>query len=166
VESGRDDFTGEERAEYDRLGRRADDTLVQAVAESFRLAFSITAALALLAALAVLPDPSRRRGLYRVAAAALAVPIVYLVLNATIAPEPVKIANPCDDRGLPSASGLPGAVQDAALTTLDQIACHFGSSREQLVLALADPGEARAYKSRFGVNPRSAGNLLEGLIGR
>jgi hypothetical protein len=57
-------------------------------------------------------------------------------------------------------------VQDAALITLDQIACHFGSSREQLVLALADPREAARYRSRFGVDPRSAGDLLNSLIGR
>jgi hypothetical protein len=66
---------------------------------------------------------------------------------------------------LPAGKGLPGVVQDAALISLDQIACHFGSSREQLVLALADPAEARKYKQRYGVDPRSAGNLLEGLIG-
>jgi hypothetical protein len=56
-------------------------------------------------------------------------------------------------------------VQDAALVSLDQIACHFGSSREQLVLALADPGEARRYKREHGVDPRKSGNLLQGLIG-
>jgi hypothetical protein len=93
------------------------------------------------------------------------VPLVYLLLHGALAPEPVKIANPCKERKLPPGSGLPGVVQDAALISLDQIACHFGSSREQLVLALADPGEARRYKARYGVDPRSAGNLLEGLIG-
>jgi hypothetical protein len=56
-------------------------------------------------------------------------------------------------------------VQDAALVSLDQIACHFGSSREQLVLALADPQEAARYRREHGVDPRSAGNLLRGLIG-
>jgi hypothetical protein len=156
---------GYSRTEYDRLGRKADDTLVEAVADSFRLAFVITAALALLAALATLPTPARRPSLARLAAAAAAVPIAYLLLQATLAPEPVKIANPCKDRQLPGASGVPGVVQDAALASLDQIACHFGSSREQLVLALADPAEARKYKRDHGVDPRSAGDLLKGLIG-
>jgi hypothetical protein len=77
----------------------------------------------------------------------------------------VEIANPCRERSLPQASGVPSVVQDAALISLDQIACHFGSSREQLVLALADGREARRYKREHGVDPRSAGNLLEGLIG-
>jgi hypothetical protein len=135
------------------------------VAESFRLAFVITAVLGLGAAVAVLPSEARRRALERVAVAAAAVPVGYVLLHALISPSPVKIANPCDDRALPEGAGTPGVVQDAALVSLDQIACHFGSSREQLVLALADEKEARRYKREHGVDPRKAGNLLEGLIG-
>ena len=63
------------------------------------------------------------------------------------------------------SGGIGGMVQDAALSSLDQIACHFGSSREQLVLALASDKEARRYKREHGVDPRKAGNLLQGLIG-
>jgi hypothetical protein len=165
IDRGRSRFTGDQRAEFDRLGTRADDTLTEAVAESFRLAFVITAALAIGAAVAVLPSPARRRSLARVATAAVAIPAAYLLLHAAVSPEPVKIADPCKERGRPRASGLPGVAQDAAIISLDQIACHFGSSREQLVLALADDGEARRYKREHGVDPRSAGNLLEGLIG-
>ncbi|MEA2422868.1 MAG: hypothetical protein QOF55_1967 [Thermoleophilaceae bacterium] len=165
IDRRRAGFQGGQRSAYDRLAQRADDTLTEAVGDSFRLAFVIAAALALLAAVAVLPSPARRRSLARVAAAAAAVPLAYLLLGGALAPDTVKIANPCKDRPLPQASGVPGVVQDAALTSLDQIACHFGSSREQLVLALADPNEARRYKRSYGVDPRSAGNLLEGLIG-
>jgi predicted MFS family arabinose efflux permease len=161
----RDQVQGTERAEYDRLGRRADDTLVEAVGDSFRLAFVITGALAALAALAVLPSPARRRSLAAMGAGAVAVPALYLILNLALAPEPVKIGDPCKARALPAASGVPAIVQDAALTSLDRIACHFGSSREELVLALADAGEAHRYKKRHGVDPRAGGNLLEGLIG-
>jgi hypothetical protein len=159
-------YSGTQRAQYDSLGRRADDTLVGAVAEAFRPAFLIAAVLAIGAAVAVRPAPERRRALARVAAAALAVPLAYLLLQAAIAPDPVNIANPCKERQRPHAAGLAGLAQDAALITLDQIACHFGSSREQLVLALADPKEAARYKSRFHVDPRSAGDLLRSLIGR
>jgi predicted MFS family arabinose efflux permease len=165
IDRGRSGFTGDERAQYDRLGSRADEALTEAVAESFRLAFVITALLGLGAAVAVLPSDARRRALERVAVAAAAVPLGYVLLHALISPSPVKIANPCDDRSLPQGSGVPGVVQDAALVSLDQIACHFGSSREQLVLALADEKEARRYKREHGVDPREAGNLLEGLIG-
>ena len=165
IARSRGSFTGAERPEYNRLGKRADDTLTQAVAESFRLAFIITSALALGAAVAVLPSPARRRSLARVAVAAAVVPVGYLLLHSAISPAPVEIANPCKERALPQSSGVPGVVQDAALISLDQIACHFGSSREQLVLALADEKEARRYKREHGVDPRRAGNLLEGLIG-
>ena len=166
IDENRRGYTGERRAEYDRLGRRADDTLVEAVAESFRLAFVITAALALLAGLASLPgSPTRRRALVRIAPVAAAVPVVYLLLYLALSPDPVKIADPCKERALPDAGGITGVVQDTALASLDQIACHFGSSREQLVLALADPAEAEKYKREHGVDPRSAGNLLEGMIG-
>jgi hypothetical protein len=165
IERDRSRFSSSERAAYDRLGTRADDTLTEAVAESFRLAFIIAAALALAAAACILPSPARRRSLARLATAVLVVPLAYLLLHASLAPEPVKIANPCRERKQPSAGGVPGVLQDAALTSIDQIACHFGSSREELVLALADPGEARRYKRRHGVDPRANGNLLQGLIG-
>ena len=161
----RSEFTGAYHAAYDRLATRADDTLVAAVADSFRLAFIITAVLAAIAAVAVLPREGRRRAFERLAVAAAAVPVGYVLLYAAISPKPVEIANPCRERALPRASGAPAVVQDAALVSLDQIACHFGSSREQLVLALADEREARRYKREHGVDPRKAGNLLQGLIG-
>ena len=161
----RGEFTGADRAAYDRLATRSDDTLVEAVAESFRLAFIITGVLAAIAAVAVLPSGSRRRAFERLVVAAAAVPVGYVLLYTAISPQPVEIANPCKERNLPRASGAPAVVQDAALVSLDQIACHFGSSREQLVLALADAKEARRYKREHGVDPRKAGNLLQGLIG-
>lgn len=158
-------FTGAERAAYDRLGKRADDTLVQAVAESFRAAFLIAGAFALLAALFVLPARARRAPLAAAAGVALAVPLVYLLLDVTVAPEPVRIADPCVPRELPGTSGVGGFLQDRALSGLDTIACHFHASREELVLALADDGDARRFERRHGVNPRAAGNVLQGLIG-
>jgi hypothetical protein len=142
----------------DRLGRRADDTLVDAVAESFRTAFAIAALLALAAALAVVPRAGgRRQALRRVAAVALVVPVAYALLHSSVAPEPVKIADPCQDRELPDAGGIAGVVQDAALGALDEVACHFGSSREELLLALCDRDERAIYKRRYGVSPRLPG---------
>jgi MFS family permease len=165
IDRGRGAYAGAQRAEFNRLGTAADDTLTEAVADSFRLAFIITAVLALGAAVAVLPSEARRRSLARLAVAAAAVPVGYVLLHSALSPAPVEIANPCKERALPQGTGVPGVVQDAALISLDQIACHFGSSREQLVLALADAGEARRYMRQHGVDPRKAGNLLEGLIG-
>jgi hypothetical protein len=161
----RGEFPSGQLPAYDHLADRADDTLVQAVADSFRTAFLIAAALALVAALTVMPAAARRVALARAAALAVAVALVYLVLDSALAPEPVKIANPCKTRGLPDTGGINGFLQAEALSTLDQVACHFGSTREELVLALADADDARRFQKRHGVNPRSAGDLLQGLIG-
>jgi hypothetical protein len=52
-----------------------------------------------------------------------------------------------------------------ALVALDRAACRFGSTREELALALVDP-EARAdYEREYGVDPRSIGGLLSGVLG-
>lgn len=166
IESNRDRFDDpDERAAYDRLAERADDTLVQAVDESFRTAFLIAGALGLAGALFVIPARSRRPALLRGAAVALAIPLVYGILDAAIGTEPVEIANPCVERALPEASGLPGVVQDEALVQLDRIACHFGSSREELVLAIANAEDAREYERRYGANPRSPADLGQELLG-
>jgi predicted MFS family arabinose efflux permease len=161
----RSGFEGEERADYDRLAARADDTLVAAVADSFRTAFVIAAALALVAALLVLPARARLKPLALIGALALVVPLAYVVLESSTAPEPVVIANPCEDRDLPDAPGLGGVLQDEALERLDAIACQFGSSREELVLAAADEEDAARYERRYGANPRSGGDLLQGAFG-
>jgi hypothetical protein len=165
VDRNRGRFTGGELAAYDHLADRADDTLVQAVKESFRAAFLIAGALALLAVVFVLPGPGRRTTLARAAIAALALTAVYGALDAGLGPEPVKIADPCQPRASPQAGGIGGLLQDQALATLDQVACHFGSSREELVLALADKQDAKRYREHHGVDPRSAGDVLQGLIG-
>jgi MFS family permease len=165
LDDRRGDFPPDQLPAYDRIAERADDTFVQAVADSFRTAFLIAAALALAAALLVLPEGARLRALARAAAAALAVVLVYVLLDAAVPPDPVTIADPCETRRLPDTGGLSGVIQDQALGTLDQVACHFGSSREELVLALASDADARRFQQRHGVNPRSAGDLLQGLSG-
>ena len=75
------------------------------------------------------------------------------------------LADPCQDRELPDTGGLEGALQDAALVALDRAACRFGSSREELALALVDPDARAAYEREYGVDPRSVGGLLSGLLG-
>jgi hypothetical protein len=57
-----------------------------------------------------------------------------------------------------------GFAQDAALIAADKVACRVGSSREELVLALADKQASREYEKRYGVNPRSAIDVLGGLL--
>ncbi len=70
-----------------------------------------------------------------------------------LAPKPVAIANPCDDRDLPDTGGITGFASDAALVALDKAARRFGCSREELVLAFADDASEQAYKDRYGVDP-------------
>jgi hypothetical protein len=57
-----------------------------------------------------------------------------------------------------------GFLQDQALRLLDSTACKIGSSREELVLALADKDEARRFEREHGVDPRTAAGLLQLLL--
>jgi hypothetical protein len=152
----------EQRREYAELTERADETLVSGIEDGFRIAFVIAGALALAGAFVVLPRESRSRTLALAAtAAALALPALHAVARPEIAPAAVAIADPCARRELPGTGGIDGFVQDAALAALDRAACRFGSSREELALALADEDEARAYRAAYGVDPRSTDGLLD-----
>ncbi len=52
-------------------------------------------------------------------------------------------------------------MQDRALQALDAAACRYGTSREELALAMADDERARAYAEAHGVDPRSTDGLLD-----
>jgi hypothetical protein len=180
-------YAGEERATYEQLSQRADDVLVSAVGDAFRVAFAIAGGLALLGAvaLAVGAPAARPAGPARGDAAApaarspfpvagslalvlalmVALPVGYAALHAGQEPEPVAIQNPCEHRELPGAGGIAGFLQDRALEALDAAACRWGSSREQLVLALADERAARRFEREHGVDPRSVRSILGNLIG-
>jgi MFS family permease len=154
----------QQRREYAELTERADEALLAGIDSAFRIAFVIAGGLALVGAVAVLPRAGRRRTVaVAVAAGALALPVVYGIVRPQVAPEPVVIADPCADRDLPDTGGIDGFVQDQALAALDRAACRFGSSREELALALADEEHARAYERAHGVDPRSADGLLQAL---
>ncbi|HET6449152.1 MAG TPA: MFS transporter [Conexibacter sp.] len=193
ADNGRD-YAGEERATYDRLAKRADDVLVSAVGDAFRVAFLIAGALALLGALALWLGAARRAGpvesvsptrahtglsagarassapparsalLALAVILAVALPLSYAALHAGQEPQQVAIQDPCNSRALPGTGGLSGFLQDRALEGLDAAACRYGSSREELVLALADEHAARRYEREHGVNPRSLSSVLGNLI--
>jgi MFS family permease len=151
----------EQRREYAELTERADETLVAGIEDAFRVAFVIAGALAFAGAFAVLPRDARSRTIALAAtAAALALPALHAVARPQLAPAAVAIADPCVPRDLPGTGGIDGLVQDAALMALDRAACRFGSSREELALALADEDDARAYRAEHGVDPRSTQGLL------
>jgi hypothetical protein len=152
----------EGRAAFEDLAARADETLVAGVQDAFAPAFAICGALALLAALILVP---RDRYALAAGAAALVLAGGAALAKPSLEPEPVTIADPCRPRELPETGGVEGAIQDTALVALDRAACRYGSSREELALALVDD-EARAdYEREYGVDPRSAGGVLGGLLG-
>jgi predicted MFS family arabinose efflux permease len=163
-------------AAYDELTARADDLLVTGVNDGFRTAFLVAAGLALLAAaLLALPSaaptdprlgrlPAGAPSLAAVVVAAVLAVAVFALVASLARPEPVELANPCEDRDLPRTGGVAGFAQDAALVAADVVACRVGSSREELVLALADDDAAHDYEDRYGVNPRSALDIAERLL--
>ncbi len=157
-------FRGADLVAYDRLAARADDTLVTAVGEAFRSSFLLAGLAGLAAALLLLAGA-------RLAAAAAAAGLAaatgggYAAAHAAFAPPVPRILDPCTaQRRAPGAGGASGLLQDAALALLDRTACRLGSSREELALALADPAEARRYKAKYGVDPRSLGGILGALL--
>jgi hypothetical protein len=164
--SNRSSFSGAQQGAYEQLARRADDTLVAAVATAFRVVFIAGGALAFLAAL-LLVDVRRRRSAALLAAAtlAVAVPVGYAVADSRLGPAPVQIGDPCKSRALPSTGGLTGFIQDRALELLDTTACRLHATREELVLALASTSDARRFARRHGADPRSMGDLLSALLG-
>jgi hypothetical protein len=166
IDDQRDTFTGAERATFDDLAKRADDTLVAAVGDAFDEAFLVAAGLGILAALVLVLSGgvTVRRSLAIAAVALLAVP-AYAAARTSVAPAPVKLADPCQPRRLPDTGGIAGALQDTALQSLDRAACRYGSTREELVLALADSAEADHFQKAHGVNPRSITGILQGLFG-
>jgi len=163
----RDDVDEDQRAAYDELAQRADDTLVAGVNDGFATAFLVGAAFALLAAPALMPWTAVRRPALAVGvtAAALLAPAGYALAAEQERPEPVRIADPCKDRDLPDSGGITGEIQNALLVAVDKAACEAGSSREELVLALVDDDSAKDYQQRYGVDPRSVIDLGQLLLG-
>ncbi len=159
-------FTGADRAAYDELVARADDTLIEGVGDAFRSSFVIAGLLGLLAAALLVPARRRLAALAAAAGLAVAVPLAYVVAQRSIGPEPVEIQDSCHpQRSSPGAGGVEGVLQDQVLKLLDRTACGLGSSREELVLALADEDEAKRFEREHGRDPRSIGGLIGALIG-
>jgi MFS family permease len=157
----------DDQAAFDDLAERADQTLVTGINDAFAPAFAITGSLALLGALAALPLGAGRAAVraLAVAAGALALSGAQAVAATAARPEPVVIADPCESRDLPDTGGIEGLLQDVALQGLDRAACEFGSSREELAIALVDDEAAARYEDEYGVDPRSVGDLARGALG-
>jgi Major Facilitator Superfamily len=158
----RAEVDAEDRAAFDELATRADETLVAGVQEAFAPAFAICGVLALLAALVLVP---RDRRVLAAGAAAVVLAGGAALARPALAPEPVTLADPCRPRDLPSTGGIEGAIQDVALVALDRAACRYGSSREELALALVDSDAREDFEREYGVDPRDLGGLLGNVLG-
>jgi hypothetical protein len=162
---------GDEATEMGNLGDRLDEVVTGAVRSAFRPTFIVTSGLALLAALILLTGAGRAAAaITRPAVAVAAVSALlaaggYGIAYASSTRETVKIADPCEDRQLPDIGGISGALQDISLAALDRAACKFGSSREELLLALFDDDLQKKFEEEHGVNPRSITSLGPALLG-
>lgn len=154
----------QDRAAAARVAKRADQTVVTAVSDTFWPAFLIAAGFALAGALMLLPPLGGRR-LIGVALVAVALPLAAAGVSLAVRPAPPVLANPCRAPPPPEAGGIAGSVQDVVLRGLDAAACRFGSTREELVLAIANSDDARRYQAEHGVDPRSPLSLAQGLFG-
>jgi MFS family permease len=171
IDKARSGLEGDEAEEMGHLGDRLDDVVTGAVRSAFRPTFIVTSGLALLAALILLTGALAAAGALArpaVAMAAIAALVAaggYGIAYARSTRETVKIADPCQDRDLPDVGGITGALQNASLEALDRAACRFGSSREELLLAIFDDRLQRKFEKDHGVDPRSALSLLQGVLG-
>jgi hypothetical protein len=167
AESG---LEGDERAEMGHLGDRLDEVVTGAVRSAFRPTFIVTSALALLAALILLTGAGRAaaaltRPAVGAAIAALIAAGAYGIAYASSTRETVKIGDPCNDRQLPDTGGIGGILQNLSLAALDRAACQFGSSREELLLALFDDRLQHKFEQEHGVNPRDVLSLGPAILG-
>jgi hypothetical protein len=153
----------DQRAELEATKQRVDQTVITAVSDTFRPAFAVAGAFALVAAALLVPAHAARR-LVPVAGVAIAVPAITGAVALAVRPTPVALADPCEARSLPNVSGITGVAQDVALRGVDLAACRIGSTREELVLALANEDDAERYQEEYGVNPRSPSSVLSTLL--
>jgi MFS family permease len=169
IKQARSGLDPDQARELDSLGNRLDEVVTDAVGSAFRPAFIVTAALALLAALVLLPRATAALiARPAVATAAIAAVIAaggYGVAYATGSRETVPIGNPCEDRELPDTGGISGELQDISLAALDRAACNIGSSREELLLAVVDDRLRGKFEDEYGVDPRSPLVLGGALLG-
>ena len=151
--------------EYAALTERADAMLVEGIGDAFRIPLLICGGLALLAARrrppARRPRAHRRRRRRRRRADPARRPRRHRAARRPRARRdrrPVRRAGAARRR-----AGSRASCRTRRCAALDDAACRFGSSREELALALADPASARAYEREHGVDPRSFGGLLDVL---
>ncbi len=81
----------------------------------------------------------------------LAVPGVYVALGGGSYDAP-RVADPCQTREWRNPVGLERVAEQIVLSTLDGVACEVGSSREELVLALASDSSRSSFARDHGLD--------------
>lgn len=171
IENVRGDFDGDDQSELDSLGAELDDVVTGAVRGAFRFAFAASAVMALAAALLLLfgalaPSAGVRRRVVACAAAAAIVLAGYAILFADSERKTIAIQDPCEaEREDPGSGGITGFLQDRSLEALDRAACEYGSSREELLLALVDEDEREDFERKYGEDPSSVESLGGAILG-
>jgi MFS family permease len=172
IAQARSGLDEDQSTELGQLGDRLDDVVTSAVRSAFRPAFIVTSIFALLAALLLLTGPgsaaafaAARPALATAAVAALIAAGGYGIAYASSTKDTVQIGDPCHDRDLPDSGGITGALQNISLQALDRAACKFGSSREELLLALFDDRLQHKFEEEHGVNPRDVLSLGPAILG-
>jgi MFS family permease len=180
------EFSGADLVVYKQFSARSQTVLLNVVKRGFRWSFLITGLLAILAAALLLLQATsrsfangsrggslarpwsghRRRSVVVLLVVVVAVPVGYAACDRALATTPVQIADPCAGGPLPSIGGITGLLQNGALEVLDQAACRLHTSREELVLALASPAEAKRFAAAHdGINPHSIISPIISLLG-
>lgn len=85
------------------------------------------------------------------AALGLALPAAYVALGGG-SYDPAPVADPCATREWRNPSGAARVAEQIVLSTLDGVACEVGSTREELVLALASSGSRVAFARSHGLD--------------
>ncbi len=85
------------------------------------------------------------------AALGLGLPGAYLAMGGGSYETPA-VADPCQTRPWRNPDGIERVAEQIVLSTLDGVACEVGSSREEVVLALASDGSRAAYARRHGLD--------------
>ena len=178
-------FSGADLVAYKQFSSRSQTVVLNVVKRGFRWSFLIAGMLAMLAAaLLLIPairsslsnrsrrGPPRSRSRYRrgslvaLLVVVVVIPAGYAAADRILSTTPVQIADPCSGGPLPGIGGITALLQTGALAVLDQAACRLHTSREELVLALASPAEAKRFAADHdGVNPHAIISPLISLFG-
>ena len=96
--------------------------------------------------------------------ASVALIVVYLALGGA-SYAPAKVADPCATRDWRDPQGVEEVAEQIALSGLDGAACELDVSREEMVLALANPESRDRFAREHGISDERLEQLVrDGLL--